>query len=79
MPEGRIPSIGDRYTDADGQVFEIVAFDEDEGVLEIHYEESHDTAEVELDRWYVLNCSLMLDIKIIFKTIWRIIRPKGAY
>jgi putative colanic acid biosynthesis UDP-glucose lipid carrier transferase len=34
---------------------------------------------VELDRWYVLNSSILLDIKIIFKTIWRIIRPKGAY
>ena len=34
---------------------------------------------VELDRWYVLNCSLWLDIRVIIKTIWRIIRPKGAY
>ncbi|MFC1811513.1 sugar transferase [Thermodesulfobacteriota bacterium] len=37
------------------------------------------TERVELDRWYVLNSSILLDIKIIFKTIWRIIRPKGAY
>ena len=34
---------------------------------------------VELDINYILDCSLWLDIKIIFKTIWRIIRPKGAY
>jgi lipopolysaccharide/colanic/teichoic acid biosynthesis glycosyltransferase len=34
---------------------------------------------VELDRLYVLNCSFWLDIKIIFKTVWRILRPKGAY
>jgi lipopolysaccharide/colanic/teichoic acid biosynthesis glycosyltransferase len=34
---------------------------------------------VELDRWYVLHCSFWLDIKIIFKTIWSIVRRKGAY
>ena len=34
---------------------------------------------VELDRWYVLNCTLWLDLKIIFKTILRVISPKGAY
>jgi len=34
---------------------------------------------VELDKWYVLNASIWLDIKIIFKTIWRVFRPKGAY
>ena len=32
-----------------------------------------------LDEWYVLNCSLWVDIKIILKTIWRIMRPRGAY
>jgi putative colanic acid biosynthesis UDP-glucose lipid carrier transferase len=34
---------------------------------------------VELDQWYVLNCSFRLDIKIIFKTIWSMIIRKGAY
>ncbi len=34
---------------------------------------------VELDCWYVLHCSVWLDIKIILTTIWRIFRPKGAY
>lgn len=34
---------------------------------------------VELDRRYVLSCTPWLDIKIIFKTIWRVIRPRGAY
>jgi putative colanic acid biosynthesis UDP-glucose lipid carrier transferase len=34
---------------------------------------------VALDGWYVLNCSLWLDIKIIIKTILRVIMPKGAY
>ncbi|MBU4037721.1 MAG: sugar transferase, partial [Proteobacteria bacterium] len=34
---------------------------------------------VEMDRNYVLNCSIWGDIKIIFKTIWRVLFPKGAY
>jgi len=34
---------------------------------------------VNLDKWYVLNCSLWLDIRIIFRTIWRVIFPRGAY
>lgn len=34
---------------------------------------------VELDRRYILNCSLWLDIRIIFKTIWSIFRGNGAY
>lgn len=34
---------------------------------------------VELDKTYILNCSIWLDLKIILKTTWRIFRPKGAY
>jgi putative colanic acid biosynthesis UDP-glucose lipid carrier transferase len=34
---------------------------------------------VELDRRYILNCSLWLDVQIIFKTIWSILRGNGAY
>jgi exopolysaccharide biosynthesis polyprenyl glycosylphosphotransferase len=34
---------------------------------------------IELDSWYVLNNSISLDLKIISLTIWRILRPKGAY
>jgi undecaprenyl-phosphate glucose phosphotransferase len=34
---------------------------------------------VKLDQWYVLNCSFWLDIKIILKTILRILKPVGAY
>jgi exopolysaccharide biosynthesis polyprenyl glycosylphosphotransferase len=45
--------------------------------------ERSDTGEyserVALDNWYMLNNSIWLDTKIIFLTIWRIIRPKGAY
>jgi len=34
---------------------------------------------VEMDRNYVLNCSLWMDLKIIFMTAWRVLRPRGAY
>lgn len=34
---------------------------------------------VELDRWYILNASILLDLKIIFKTVFRIFNTKGAY
>lgn len=31
----------------------------------------------ELDVWYVDNCSLWLDLRIIFLTIWKVIRREG--
>ncbi len=34
---------------------------------------------VEFDQWYILNSSLWLDLTIILKTIWRVLRPRGAY
>jgi lipopolysaccharide/colanic/teichoic acid biosynthesis glycosyltransferase len=33
---------------------------------------------VELDRQYILNCSIWVDLTIILKTIWRIICAKGC-
>jgi len=33
----------------------------------------------ELDQRYVLSCTFWQDIKIISRTIWRVLRPKGAY
>jgi exopolysaccharide biosynthesis polyprenyl glycosylphosphotransferase len=32
---------------------------------------------VELDRQYILNCSIWMDLAIILKTIWRVISAKG--
>lgn len=34
---------------------------------------------VKSDVWYIQNCSPWLDMKIIAKTAWRVIRPNGAY
>ncbi|RLB13239.1 MAG: hypothetical protein DRG63_10590 [Deltaproteobacteria bacterium] len=34
---------------------------------------------VKQDVWYIQNCCLWLDLKIIAKTIVRILRPHGAY
>ena len=33
---------------------------------------------VELDTWYVLNHSMWMDLKIIFKTVWAVFSGKGA-
>jgi len=32
---------------------------------------------VALDKWYVLNCSFWVDIKIIFRTVWSMLSRKG--
>ena len=34
---------------------------------------------LELDTWYVLNWSIFLDILIIFKTIFKVLKAEGAY
>jgi len=34
---------------------------------------------VDLDRWYVLNASIWLDLNIIFKTIFKVFKGSGAY
>jgi len=34
---------------------------------------------VELDKWYILNNGFWVDMKIIFKTAWCMIKRKGAY
>jgi exopolysaccharide biosynthesis polyprenyl glycosylphosphotransferase len=42
--------------------------------------DTEDYAErVAIDNQYVLNCSLWLDIRIIFKTVWSMLSGKGAY
>jgi lipopolysaccharide/colanic/teichoic acid biosynthesis glycosyltransferase len=33
---------------------------------------------VELDRRYILNCTLWLDVRIIAKTVWRIVFANTA-
>lgn len=34
---------------------------------------------VRLDRLYVLNANIWLDLKIILKTAWKMVSGKGAY
>jgi lipopolysaccharide/colanic/teichoic acid biosynthesis glycosyltransferase len=34
---------------------------------------------VSLDTWYVLNRSFVLDMQLIIKTVWCMVRGKGAY
>jgi putative colanic acid biosysnthesis UDP-glucose lipid carrier transferase len=40
---------------------------------------AHYSERVELDMWYLRNCSFLLDLKIIFRTIAIVFQHKGAY
>lgn len=50
MPTNEPPTIGDWYKDESGNTFEVVAFDEDEGTIEIQYFDGA-IEELELDSW----------------------------
>ena len=39
MPMEEEPVIGAMYEDEDGLAFEVVSFDEDEGIIEVQYED----------------------------------------
>lgn len=51
MPMETEPVVGAIYEDQDGQAFEILSFDEDEGLIEIQYADGS-VDEIELDAWY---------------------------
>lgn len=46
----QLPSIGDWYKDESGNIFEVVAFDEDEGSIEIQYFDGA-VEELDSDAW----------------------------
>lgn len=48
-----IPSVGDWYKDAQGQSFEIVAVDEDEGSVEVQFYDG-EIEEYDADSWRML-------------------------
>jgi hypothetical protein len=51
MPIEEEPMVGATYEDEEGRTFEVVSFDEDEGNIEIKFED--DTVNtVDLDAWY---------------------------
>ena len=53
MPMYDEPVVGAVYKDLeeDGRTFEVIAFDENDGTIEIQYSDSS-TAEIDLDDWY---------------------------
>jgi hypothetical protein len=50
MPEEYNPKIGDWYTDVRGATFEVVAYDEDDGTVEIQYFDGT-VEELDIDTW----------------------------
>jgi hypothetical protein len=48
------PVVGAFYEDEDGKSFEVIAFDENDGSIEIQYGDST-TDEIDLDDWYGLD------------------------
>jgi len=54
MPMYEEPVVGAFYEDEDGRTFEVVAFDENDGTIEIQYTDST-SDEIDLDDWYGLD------------------------
>ena len=54
MPMYEEPVVGAFYEDEDGRSFEVIAFDENDGSIEIQYSDST-TDEIDLDDWYGLD------------------------
>lgn len=54
MPMEEEPVVGKTYQDPDGLAFEILAFDEDDGTIEIEYTDGT-VDEIDLDTWYEMD------------------------
>lgn len=54
MPMEEEPIVGKTYEDADGVAFEILAFDEDDGTIEIQYVDGS-LDEIDIDAWYEMD------------------------
>ena len=53
MPIEEEPIVGAVYEDEEGRSFEVVTFDEDEGTIEVRYEDETVNS-LDLDGWYEL-------------------------
>ena len=60
MPMHELPVIGAVYEDEDGRTFEVLNFDEDEGVVEVEYENGA-VEEIDVDAWYALDVEQVSD------------------
>lgn len=54
MPMEEEPVVGAMYEDEDGLAFEVISFDEDEGIVEVQYEDG-EVSEIDIDSWYELD------------------------
>jgi hypothetical protein len=54
MPMEEEPVVGAMYEDEDGLAFEVLSFDEDEGIIEVQYEDG-EVSEIDIDSWYELD------------------------
>lgn len=51
MPIQEDPVVGAAYEDSDGLTFEVTDFDEDEGAIEVRYDDGS-VDEIDIDTWY---------------------------
>lgn len=54
MPMEEEPVVGAMYQDEDGLAFEVLSFDEDEGTIEVQYEDDK-VSEIDIDAWYEMD------------------------
>ena len=56
MPTDYAPEVGDWYKTAEGMSFEVIAVDEDEGIVEIQYFDGA-VEELDTESWYEMDLS----------------------
>jgi hypothetical protein len=54
MPMEEEPVVGAMYEDEEGLAFEVLSFDEDDGIVEVQYEDG-EVSEIDIDSWYELD------------------------
>ena len=54
MPMDEEPIVGTMYEDEDGKPFEVLAFDEDDGTIEVQYADET-VGEIDIDAWYEMD------------------------
>lgn len=54
MPMEEEPVVGAMYEDQDGVAFEVLSFDEDDGTIEVQYEDG-EVGEIDIDSWYEMD------------------------
>jgi ribonuclease E len=60
MPMHEEPLVGATYENPEGRTFKVTAFDEDEGTLQVMYEDDS-TETIDLDAWYDMDLEMIDD------------------